>query len=315
MSKEHLYIADSGIDPSPITPAQEAFFRWRYTAGRLDYAESHGSKDEARALLQETTERYDAYTALRDGRQDPAPLPLAESPHDAASGRFVAERPALGLDAYASRAGRGARVQAHDQELLENVETARALRESGLIAYNVVAGGSPDLDETRQPLQPNELPPEMADFLRDKEYACLLWSTEQGSVFVVKAHQRDIQSLRGNVPVHVRHELYDHPQAPVIRTVVRWYDQPESPLALESYTNVGDPQQRADFVDLAERDELRFLFYDQTLSHRLTKQVPNTDRETISRITITAAELAAHVPAEQLDFDAAKADIISHTSL
>src|SRR5207302_2036716 len=110
------------------------------------------------------------------------------------------------------------------------------------VAYNVIAGGSPDL-------QPNELPPEMADFLREQEYACLLWGTEQGSVFVAKATAADIESLRGNVPVHVRHELYDHPRSPVVRTVVTWYDQPASPLAIESYTNIGDPLQRQDFAD------------------------------------------------------------------
>ena len=307
MSPERLYIADSGIDPSPHTPAQEAFFRWRYAAGSLQYAEEHGTKEEARALLQETTQRYDAYTALRDGRPAAAPLPLPGALYDSAP-RVVAEPLAPDIHEYTSRYGRGARLQAIGQQLIENHETARALRERGSLAYDIIAGGSPEL-------QPNELPPEMAEFLRDKEYACLLWGTEQGSVFIVKAHQRDIQSLRGNVPVQVTHELYQHPQSPVIRTVVRWFDQPESPLALESYTNVGDPQQRDDFADLAEREELRFLFYDAGLQHRLSKMVRNSDREIISRITTTAEDLAARIPADQLDFDAAKAAVIERTTL
>jgi hypothetical protein len=81
------------------------------------------------------------------------------------------------------------------------------------------------MERDQPPLQPNELPPELADFLKGQEYACLLHATDQGTVFVVKAHRRDIQSLRGNVPVRVLHQLYDHPQAPVIRTVITWYDK------------------------------------------------------------------------------------------
>ena len=178
--------------------------------------------------------------------------------------------------------------------------------------YNLKQG-MPERDQPQ--LQPNELPPEMADFLRDKEYGCLLWGTDQGTVFVVKAPAREIQSLRGNVPVQVTHELYQHPQAPVIRTVIHWYDQPNSPLALESYINVEDPQQRADFLDLAQRPELRFLFYDRALRHRLSKVVRNPDPETITEIAQTAERLRATIPEERFDFDAAKADVMARTSL
>ena len=171
------------------------------------------------------------------------------------------------------------------------------------------------MERDRPPLRPNELPPELADFLKGQEYACLLHATDQGSVFVVKAHQRDIQSLRGNVPVRVLHQLYDHPQAPVIRTVITWYDRPASPLALESYTNTGDPDQRADFQDLAQRQELRFLFYDASLQHRLSKVVPNPDREIIAQITTAADELATRIPTERYDFDTAKRDVMERTSL
>src|SRR5688572_10789959 len=116
-------------------------------------------------------------------------------------------------------------------------------------------------ERNQRSLPPNELPPELADFLRNHEYACLLWGTDQGSVFVAKAPAREIQSLRGNIPVRVLHQLYQHPQAPVIRTVITWYDKPQSPLALEAFINVADEQQRADYQDLARQQELRFLFY------------------------------------------------------
>jgi hypothetical protein len=155
----------------------------------------------------------------------------------------------------------------------------------------------------------------MAAFLRDKDYACLLWGTDQGSVFVVKAPAREIQSLRGNISVRVLHQLYQDLQAPVIRTVITWYDKPQSPLALEAFINVADEQQRADYQDLAKRQELRFLFYDRALRHRLSKLVPNPNRETIMAIAQTAERLRATIPEERFDFDAAKADIIQRTSL
>jgi hypothetical protein len=101
----------------------------------------------------------------------------------------------------------------------------------------------------------------------------------------------------------------------VIRTVVTWYDKPDTPLALESYTNIGDEQQRADFLDLAQRRELRFLFYDEGLHHRLTKAVLNHQAETIGQIAAAADRLRATIPDEQFDFDAAQAAIMERTSL
>jgi hypothetical protein len=171
------------------------------------------------------------------------------------------------------------------------------------------------MERDRPPLRPNELPPEMADFLKTQEYACMLWGTDQGSVYVVKAHRRDIQSLRGNVPVRVLHQLYEHPQAPVIRSLITWFDRPNSPLALESYINVAEPDQRTDFHDLANRPELRFLFYDASLQHRLTKAVPNHDPDIITQIVTTAEQLRARIPAARYDFDAAKAAVMERTSL
>jgi hypothetical protein len=65
---------------------------------------------------------------------------------------------------------------------------------------------------------------------------------------VVKAPNREIQSVRGRVPIRVIHELFNHPAAPVIRITVRIYDQPQNPLALETFINVENPQQRSDYA-------------------------------------------------------------------
>lgn len=87
------------------------------------------------------------------------------------------------------------------------------------------------------------------------------------------------------------------------------------PLALETYTNIGDEQQRADFLDLAQQEQLRFLFYDRALRHRLAKLVRNDQADAIAQIAAEAQQRVAAIPPGQFDFDAAKADIIARTSL
>lgn len=64
----------------------------------------------------------------------------------------------------------------------------------------------------------------------------------------MKIPDGDIQTLSGRVPIRVRHELFTHPLAPVIRMVVTIYDRPHNPLALETFINVEDPQQRPDYA-------------------------------------------------------------------
>ena len=81
-----------------------------------------------------------------------------------------------------------------------------------------------------RPEEGAQLPPEMADFLRGQEYACFFHGTDQDTVAIVKLPTRKIASLRGPVPIHIGHELYDHPATPVIRTVITVFDGPDTPL-------------------------------------------------------------------------------------
>ena len=152
-------------------------------------------------------------------------------------------------------------------------------------------------------------------FLAGESLACLLHETDQGTAFVIKASAHDIDGLRGRLPIHLRHELYDHPAAPVIRTVLTLYDRPETPLALETFTNVGDPQQRDEFAALATQDQLILLFYDETLTHRLTKRVPHRQAADIPAIAAAADRLAATISTDRFDFDRAKADVLATTGL
>src|SRR5687767_14290495 len=43
------------------------------------------------------------------------------------------------------------------------------------------------------------------------------------------------------------------PMAPVIRMVSSIYDQPDAPLALVTFVNVADAEQRSDYADLIRR--------------------------------------------------------------
>src|SRR4051794_19115778 len=106
------------------------------------------------------------------------------------------------------------------------------------------------------PLAPNVLPPELTDFLRNEAIACVLQATDRGTVLVMKLSSAEIRRVRGVVPIEFRQELYVHPAAPVIRLVVTIYDDPAQPLAFESFVNVNDAAQRADFATLTTQDEL-----------------------------------------------------------
>src|SRR4051794_33748567 len=107
-----------------------------------------------------------------------------------------------------------------------------------------------------EPLEPSPLSPELAEFLRQLETACLMQETDRGTVFVLKLPSPDIESMRGTIPILLRHELYAHPNAPVIRTLLHLYDQPEAPLALETFTNIEDENQRSTFAALAQQEAL-----------------------------------------------------------
>src|SRR5438128_6344488 len=153
--------------------------------------------------------------------------------------------------------------------------------------------------DSEGPLHRTELPPELADFLKPHAYACVAQATDQGTAFVMKVPSRDIQSVRGTVPIHLREELYAHPAAPVIRLVFTIYDQPDSPLAIETFINVGDEEQQATFAALAHQEALPLLYYDETLAHRLTKLVPYDNQADITQLLGTAERLLQDIPEDE----------------
>lgn len=166
-----------------------------------------------------------------------------------------------------------------------------------------------------EPFSPSVLSPDLAEFLRGRSRVALLHSTDQGSVFITKVLTSDVATLRGNLPISVRQELFEHPSAPVIRMVVRFYDRPKNPLALETFVNVQDPEQRTDFEVLSDQEDLLFLIYDDDVHHRLTKRVRNDLRQAVPTILSRADRFLAAISPERVDFDQAKADVMGQTSL
>lgn len=166
-----------------------------------------------------------------------------------------------------------------------------------------------------QPEYPAALPPELAEFLRAQEVACLMHGTDQGTAYVVKLPRTEIVSLRGRVPVRVRHELYARPTAPVIRTIITIYDQPASPLALETFTNIEDTQQQAELAALAEQDRFLMLFYDEQLLHCLTKAVVNEQPADSATILAVAQRILAQIPRDRFDFEQAKQEVLDATQM
>lgn len=170
----------------------------------------------------------------------------------------------------------------------------------------------------RSPGQPEttaQLPPELADFLNSQDFAGLLQATDRGTVYVLKAPAEEIARIQGRIPIGIRYELYDHPAAPVIRTVLTLQDQPDSHLAVETFTNVEDPAQYAEFAGLAEQEDLLMLCYDEALNHRLTKHVPLGGAEPVREIAERALALLVRIPRERFNFERAKQDVITATRL
>jgi len=152
----------------------------------------------------------------------------------------------------------------------------------------------------------HSLPADLREWLAAEQSACLIAPTADGAIFVAKLPGHEIDQLRGPVPMLLQHELYLHPQAPVLRTVTYFYDDPRHPFVLDAYTNVADADQRDTFLALGEQDHLHYQFYDEQLSHRVTKAIPNRTPELFVDVVIQAEEHAAGITDEQYDFDAAK---------
>ena len=79
---------------------------------------------------------------------------------------------------------------------------------------------------------------------------------------------------------------------------------------LETFINVADGQQRADFVALATQDSLPMLFYDEAVTLQLAKVVPYHRQEEAAAILLTAEQMLGSLTSDPFDFALAKADVM-----
>ena len=167
----------------------------------------------------------------------------------------------------------------------------------------------------RIPNHPDELLASLSEALEGSDYACLTIATESGTALLLKAPRIEIESVRGRVPIQLGHELYDHPNAPVIRMALRIYDRPTAPLAMETFINVADDAQRADYAVLAEQDEIALLFIDEWHQQRLAKRISHNARELVPQVLAAAELLLGQIAPDQFDFERAKQAIMEGTQL
>ena len=184
------------------------------------------------------------------------------------------------------------------------------------VRYNLMQHIAAPMTE-REPHHPasSELPPELVAAIADVDYACLTIGTDAGTALLVKAPTSDIDSARGRIPIQLNHELYDHPSSPVIRLALRIYDQPATPLAMETFINVADDAQHADYAALADQDEIALFFLDEQLQQRLTKRISHSGRDVVPQVLTAAEQLLARIPPEQFNFERAKQAIMEATRL
>jgi hypothetical protein len=173
----------------------------------------------------------------------------------------------------------------------------------------------PEQSFSEDSLPPGVLPPELAAFLQQHDYACVTEATDHDTVLVIKVPTLEIESVRGTVPIILHQALYRHPAAPVIQLVIEIFDQPDRPLALETFINPGSPEQRANYATLATQTTLPMLFYDDMLTHRLTKVISYHQQQETAFILATADRFLAAIPPERFNFELAKATVMQIDNL
>ena len=166
-------------------------------------------------------------------------------------------------------------------------------------------------------VEPDALPSGLQACLASQKYGCVTETTNFGTAYILKAPRADIDSARGHVPVQVSRHLYFEPTAPVIRTVIRLQDRPKSALLFESFINIADPSQRAEFAALASQERLLLLFHDEELKVRLTKLVPQNRRLQLSVAYMlrTAHNFLTTISDDRFDFEKAKAAVMAVTDI
>ena len=155
------------------------------------------------------------------------------------------------------------------------------------------------------------LPPGLASLLKNQRTACTIQATDQGVALVVKLPASNIRTLHGPVRFQLRFQVYEHPVAAVILTILTMHRIQAHPVVVETYVNPDDSLQRMDFEALSKQPNLIVLFYDEKLRHRLSKRVDNVAKIAAIQALHRADAILSNIPDNERDFNTAMADIVA----
>ena len=110
------------------------------------------------------------------------------------------------------------------------------------------------------------------------------------------------------VPVRYQFQLALYPTAPVVRLYVEVLDQPDTPLCMETFFNVGAPDQLRDLQALATQGVIDLDFYDAACEYVFTKRLRHgkLQRKQLGQLISQALRHHETIPESQRDFDDAK---------
>ncbi len=153
------------------------------------------------------------------------------------------------------------------------------------------------------------LPPELQAVFQRRGYGCFAGERDDVVAFITHLPDDDIASSR-SAPVLCHWELIEMPSAALIRFHAAILDDPASPYALEHFLNIGDPEQAKVLARLVQQEELAFDFFGDVYEYHYSKHFehPADMRAQLAAIVRRAQDYWLSIPAEDQDFDRAKAE-------
>lgn len=156
-----------------------------------------------------------------------------------------------------------------------------------------------------------ELPSEIREAFERTGHGCLATETNIGVVHVCHAADGDIDGF-ADKPVLSQWQLIEMSTAPLIRLELVILDRPSHPYLFESFLNVAEEDQASILEQLIHQDELHLAFFGDALEYRFTKTIQQDEqqRQQLHGLVLEAITHWARVPADQRDFDRAKAEFM-----
>ncbi len=122
--------------------------------------------------------------------------------------------------------------------------------------------------------------------------AVFTWQRDVADL-VAKVNTQDIEGFRG-AAVRYQWELGKFASGPVICLALDILDDPANPYGLETFLDVGKPDDLALVRRLAEQDHLTLHFYDLALAYQFSKQIAHR-REQRAELADLVEQALAHL--------------------